>query len=229
MKKVVSLLLVMMMVLGTQAALAQRDSFAGEWHLARLETKGMTVSPEEANVDIHFDLRDDGTGVLYKGEAYAEMHWLYYMDMVILGKGETAMSFTYAGGELTTELGGGKLVFSREGAAAQEAAQESPAIPNAAAEDFYGAWSAQFVTMNGVRVGIENLGMQISFVINETGVQYTAKGKSTAALPYEVDNGCLTFSISGKAMTLTRLEDGSLCAVAENLPDEHMHFGKTGN
>ena len=136
MKKLLSLVLVLMLVLSA-FALAESGSVTGEWY-ADFYGSVYTLT-----------LNEDGTYVLNTGFEEDETGpWALDGDQLVIGSGDDSSAFAYDGESLTMALDEEVyMVFTREMPATFE-----PAAPvaDATLDDFAGTWTAYKCGVNGM-------------------------------------------------------------------------------
>lgn len=204
MKKLLSLLLALCLLVACGAAGAEAVDLTGAWYG---DLFGMSMN---------LNLVADGT---YTMELMGETDngtWAQTETGLTLDDGALTLTYDAAANTLGMEIEGIPLVFSREAAAAVGPAEVDTA---AVLEDFAGTWSADRVDFMGLVMPIAEMGMGMELVIEEANVTVNMiegetvesvvcagtfeNAELTIALPAEAEEEPQTFVIR-------RLVDGTV-------------------
>ena len=216
MKKLLSLVLVLMLVLSA-FALAESGSVTGEWY-ADFYGSVYTLT-----------LNEDGTYVLNTGFEEDETGpWALDGDQLVIGSGDDSAAFAYDGESLTMALDEEVyMVFTREMPATFE-----PAAPvaDATLDDFAGTWTAYKCGVNGMyfdQDGIVDLfGSDMTFIIEGDTMTTPALDEETPAEvnALTLEEGLVTIiSNNGDEPEgwITYLEDDTI-ALSLNFPESEL-------
>lgn len=222
MKKLLSLLLGLALMLGCAAMAEMTVDYTGEWVMTGAEMGGAAVDLSLLNISASMTINEDGTCVLtMMGEA----------ENGTWAAGEDGLTVTDASGEAGTYvLADGKLSVNREGVTmifSRPAVEETvaAAVP-ADASAYIGAWELTSGMANGVTVDVSTLNLTMHAYINEDGTcELITQGVSetgTWALAeggialtdelgdsfiFTLKDGALTTEMSGVTLVLTPMTD----------------------
>lgn len=172
-----------------------------------------TLSPlgdwyaEIGGMPLQLTLTEDGAYTLsFPGlpDAPTQGMWELNDGFIFLDGDETA-PFSWDGDRLTRRSMG--LFFTRE---APSLCAPAEIFPDAALEDFAGAWRSAYVLMEGAALPASSLGDDTILYIEENAVALTGSlfGEIIAEFAYE--NGALSFASEALAVTLQLQQDGFL-------------------
>lgn len=230
MKKLLSLLLALAMLLGC-TAFAEGVDYTGTWVLTGIEAMGMQMGPNalQANsMDFTMTLNADGTAVLTAmGEAENGTWVLTETGISITDATEMTMNVVYQDEVLVVEESGQKMMFTREGAA--PAIADAPAatiLANVDPKEFEGQWLLTKTSMMGMEFPAESLGVYMALVLSEgsgifgstddngelvsTEITYTVSEVEGVGTALDVVVTDAETGESAVLMTLNMQSDGSL-------------------
>lgn len=220
MKRLLSLLTALMMLLALLPATAEGADLTGIWYLSSVMVGETEVNPTVMGMNLSFDLQADGTAVAIManpdGAEEQTAAWALNDEgaLVISQDGEDTV-FTVGDGKLEGDLGGVIGVFTREAPAAVEA----PAPVAADSEDaFLGSWTLTKVDMDGTIMPVDILstaGMEINAALTveagKASVVLTFFGSELPAV-----EGATTFVDGALAMTVEGLEEPISISLCDN-------------
>ena len=165
MKKIVALLLALMMACSLTCALADASEAIGEWYLTELEADGTRMSVV-GMIEMTMVLNEDGTAssvAIVGGDSQEGAGtWTSDGDKIIVTMNNEPAEFTVVDGTLTGDMDGAIAYFSKE-------APEAPAAPQAVAaeseEAFLGNWKCVTISMEGLMMPAEMMGMNVTYAI----------------------------------------------------------------
>lgn len=169
MKKLLSLLLALAMMLGC-AAMAEAVDYTGLWLLTGAESQGIQMGPTMLammGLDMRMELAADGSVTLTtNGEAEAGT-WTVTENGVSISDATETLVFVYQDGVLTTEQGGAKMMLTREGAApaVDEGGQGNAVLAGVDPLAFEGAWLLTGASFMGMNFTADDMGVYIAFVL----------------------------------------------------------------
>ena len=192
MKKILALLLVLCMA--STLVLAESADFTGDWHLTKVSMSGMELNPSMLGMDMTISLAADGTGTIAMGDEPMPATWTE-ADGTITVSDETGegIAFTVnAEGCLETldAESGLLLVFSRE--VVETATFELPeAVMVENIQDFDGTWNATTLSLMGMIVPVETLGLDMTLVIENGSVTMMDGSENPTPVVCELIDGKL--------------------------------------
>lgn len=215
MKKLLSLLLALAMMLGC-VAFAESVDYTGTWVLTGVEIPGVSMGPSMlamSGMEITMTLNADGTAVLTAAGEEEVGNWTAT---------ETGVSLTDASGVtdalvyqdemLVMEQDGARMMFTREGAAPAIVEDAEPvAQANVDPASFEGQWLLSKVSMMGMNFSAEDLGMYMAFVLSEgKGIMGTNESEDGSIVTAEVVYAVAEAEGIGTALTIVPvLEEGA--------------------
>lgn len=235
MRKFFALLLVLCLACAACSALAG-GSYAGVWYLVRMRTaQGADVSLTGSDVQIIFDLKEDGTAVMTMtqgGESLSDSgSWKENAGTVtVTDSSGASRDLEVRGDELEMASGGGYMVFSRALPSAE--IPQVPAVRAESPEQFNGLWVMFRVLQNGMLADQGSIAAdQVPTVaIGDGKLIETAFNESGLAVQYVYDctfaDGTLTAAMTDDSGTLSivlsLLEDGTLQGVINGGTPEEL-------
>ena len=226
MKKLTSLILILCMVIVLLPATAENADIAGEW----TGSYAGHAIPMTLNADGTFSMNGtEGTWTL-DGET---------LSMTAMGE---TMTFTFKDDAITFSQQGESIEFARaaaeETAPAEEAAPAEESVPtegtvevsfanvnpDAAAEDFNGEWSIQFIATDGEVYANDTGEITADIAIRDGGITFgSGSGFSEVfgdkALKMEYADGAFTWSRAilgvGLSIKIEMLQDGMATATVD--------------
>ena len=193
MKKLISLLLALMMLLGCTAALAGSETFAGVWYLSYLVSDGEQINAADGGMNFTLVFSDDLSTAAFTTsflgeETTTNLTCTVEGDTITLTSDEDSLIATVEDGLLLLDEGEDtRMVFSREAPAGTVV--ETVAVESA--EAFYGEWDTVSLTMMGMAVSPEEAEVAPHFSISAEGITMT-DGEDGETMPYTFENGMLT-------------------------------------
>lgn len=197
MKKLLSLLLVLAMVLGC-TAFAEGVDYTGTWILTGAEAEGIQMGPSMLamiGLEQSMELNADGTLVMITVVPGAENMeeagtWTVTETGIALVDDVQTIEVVYQDEMLIIdeEASGAVLMFTREGAAPAVAEAAGPeAQANVDAASFEGQWLMTGVSMMGMDLSAEDLGMYMAFVLADgKGIMGTNESEDGSIVTGEV-------------------------------------------
>ncbi len=224
MKKLISLLLILCLAFLAASALA--EDYTGTWYLVRAVSNGTTVSIDGTGMNIIFTLNADGSCDMAMSVAGQEMtdngSWTANGNVItITDSTGAAMDVTVENGEFALDSGDGTVMYFSQ--TAPEAGEPLPAAIKAESlEQFNGSWTINKVTMMGIEVSAEDVGMDeiASLNIQDGKITENAQGGQTEMEGvFNAENGTMVATIEAEGMSFdlvfSLLEDGTLSAVMD--------------
>lgn len=218
MKKLLSLLLAAMLLLGC-TAFAEAVDYVGLWTLTGAEMGGAPIDMSVIGLSMTMDLRQDNTCTLTTmGEAEEGTWAVDAAGLVVTDSYGEPQVFALVDGKLEATQDGMKIIFSRAGDAAT----------------FVGVWVMTGMVVEGVEMGPDTMamfGMTLTMTLNEDGTcvvdgmgetdtgiwQATANGVAitdpTETLEFNYVDDMLVMDDGRSQMLLTR--EGAAPAIAE--------------
>ena len=211
MKKVISVLLALALSLMMIPAFAEGADYTGTWYIQRGVSGEETlevVDPE----GITLELREDGTFAMNTAGITAEGTWTVGEDGVVLTVDGTPTTLRVEGEELVLDSAGAVAYLGRTPATPKEL----PApLTVTEVEAFNGTWVPVAQISSGLFAKIDPATSQLGEVVIENGmVKTTADGYETEPAEFTFADGVQSgedTSIIPTQMSMTLLEDGSLC------------------
>ena len=189
-------------------------AFFGTWNGVSMEMDGATYSMADFGMTMVLTLNADGTVTVFDGEEEDASVWKVSNGVASM----QGMTLTILeDGTLCADEDGSKMIFSR-GDASAPAEPDVPAEPEAPAEPaapvgdegaaFFGTWYGVSMEMEGETFSLADFGMTMVLTLNADGTATMFDGEEENASVWTVSGG----AASMEGMTLTILEDGTLCA-----------------
>ncbi|MDO4483354.1 MAG: hypothetical protein Q4C54_02620 [Clostridia bacterium] len=204
MKKLVSVLLAVMMLLCTVAAVA--EGVPGVWYLNTISASGAAMNPGDLGMEMSFDLKEDGTGAATVMGESADCSWAEADGKVTVTIGDSVQEFTVDGDTLVMEEEGTSLIFTHEPPAAAFVPAEKVSTDDITA--FNGTWTMCKMGFGGMYIDLatadpaelkDMFGEDMTMVIDNGNV--TMMGNDDGA--YELKDGELTKTVSVGDETMT--------------------------
>lgn len=197
MKKLLSLLLALAMLLGC-TAFAEGVDYTGTWVLTGAEAQGMQMGPSMLamiGLNQSMTLNADGTLVMITEVPGSERleeagTWTVTETGIALVDDVQTLEAVYQNEMLVIneEASGAVMMFTREGAAPAVAeAAEPVAQANVDAKEFEGQWLLTGVSMMGMNFSAEEFGMYMAFVLSEgKGIMGTNESEDGSIVTMEI-------------------------------------------
>lgn len=174
MKKLISLLLALTMLLGC-TALGETIDYTGVWVLTGAESQGVEMGPStlaRVGLEMVMTLNADGTTTISAMGMEETATWVATENGIAVtdtNEGvEETVEYPYQNGMLLVEDHGSILMFTREGAAPAVAEAAGPvALSGVLAEAFEGQWLLTHASIMGVEMPAEPLGLYMALVLTE--------------------------------------------------------------
>lgn len=235
MKKLLSLLLALAMLLGC-VAFAEGVDYTGTWVLTGAEASGMQMGPATLAMvgldSVTLVLNADGTMTMTMMGMEEAGTWKVVENGISVDGGTDVQIFTYQDEVLTAASEDETMMFTREGAA--PAIEEAPVAVSLANVDpvaFEGEWVLTTASILGMEVSAEEIGGilllnlaagQCECTTIEEGVEPYVEALTYTVAEVEGEGTVLTLSgvdettgESVELMQLTMLEDGRLSALMD--------------
>ena len=164
MKKLVSFLMALMMAALLIPAVAETatDTFLGTWYMVEMSQDGVTIDPATMGLDITLILNEDGTFEMGLAGESEQGTWEATDAGLVLTLGEDTLDIVVGDGELTSDLYGMPVKFSREPG---EAATAPEKITAESEDAFLGEYKADLIDMFGMLMPVSVMGMEGSVTI----------------------------------------------------------------
>ena len=169
MKKLLSLVLVLAMLLGC-TAMAEAVDYTGVWALTGAEFAGVQMGPNMLagmGLDMRMELAADGNVTLTTNGEVETGTWAATANGVAITDEFETLEFVYQDEMLLMEQQGAVLMLTREGAAPaiDDAAQSNVVLAGVDPLAFEGAWLLTNASAMGIDFTAEDLGVYIAFVL----------------------------------------------------------------
>lgn len=153
MKKITSLILVLMLALACVSFSAAED-FTGTWYMTEMSAEGISISPADLGMEATLILNEDGSATLDLLGQVVEMTWAEENGTVTLSAEGESLALAYDGASLSMEMDGTGMKFERT-------AVESFTRPNEIAvtdiSAFNGTWQATRFGLAGIYMDLDML------------------------------------------------------------------------
>lgn len=214
MKKLLSLLLALMMLLGCTALAetAAAVDYVGNWVLTTLETAEATMDMTmlaQLGMDMTMTLNADGTMYTTTMGVKEEGAWVVTEQGIAITDDEETIQIIYQDDVLRIEEDGAAMILAREGAVTQADAGVQ-ADPGAADYNYVGAWVLASVEMFGLQMEPSAVGVSGDVALYEDGTcTLTMQDESQEGTWAVTETGITTTDAEGVVDTYT-LVDGQL-------------------
>lgn len=170
MKKLISLLLALAMMLGC-IAFAEGVNYTGTWVLTGIEADGIQMGMSMLSMmgmDMTLILNEDGTLVLTSMGIDENGTWAVTENGIAITDDTETLEVAYQDEILAMDEGGTLMMFTREGAAPAVVEATGPvACANVPAEAFEGQWLLTRLDMLGLTLPAEDFDMYMAFVLSD--------------------------------------------------------------
>lgn len=169
MKKLLSMLLALTMLLGC-TAFGEEIDYTGTWVLTGAESAGVQMGPSMLamiGLDMTMVLAADGAMTLSTMGLEETGTWAATENGIAITDANGTMEVLYQDGVLLVEEAGALMMMTREGAAPAIAEATGPvAQAGVPAEAFEGQWLMTGVSMMGMELPADQLGMYMALVLS---------------------------------------------------------------
>lgn len=190
MKKLLSLLLVLMMVL-SGAAFAEATDYVGYWLMTAVDMDGTTVDPTSLGLNAYLELYEDGTCLMVMLSEAQYGTWVATETGIETTDADGIVdAFTLEDGALVIEEEGSKLYFTAE--------QYTMPLTGLSMEAFDGEWVFSYLEFTGGIYSAEEVGMSMTLSLKDGQGVHTAIYTDETGEVNETFNGvCMTEEIEG--------------------------------
>lgn len=201
MKKLLSLLLVLMMLLGG-AAFAEAADYVGYWVLTGAEVAGVRVDPAMAGLSSYMELCEDGRYQVVMADDCQSGTWAVSANGIDIESAGIVVSFVLVDDALILEMEGDKLIYTRG---------TSPVpLSGLAVEDFNGDWVCTFLEVDGKTYAAASLGADLTLHIAD-GKGHVKMGSPAGAEEFDAICTVKESDDYGTVMYFDFLENGKPC------------------
>ena len=171
MKKLISLILVMLLICMAIPTMAEED-VTGDWYLKTMKMGDQEYDAASIGYVIVMTLNADGSATMAMpttGESSTGT-WTLDGDKITVTIDDDPVEGTVSEGAIVLEQDGGEMVFTRDEVSTITLAEVKAAE---CAEEFYGNWTSVYVEMEGMVMDISVVEMGVPNVtISETGMEF---------------------------------------------------------
>ena len=201
MKKLISLILVMLLICMAIPTMAEEE-ITGDWYLKTMRMGDQEYEAASIGYVIQMTLNEDGSVVMAMPEQEPETGtWVLEGDKITVTIDDDPAEGTVAEGAIILAQDGMELVFTRDEAAPITLAEVKAAE---SAEAFYGDWTSVYVEMEGMVMEIAVVGMGVpSVAISEDGMKF-----------FDEEDGTLTLILKMNKLDAPVFAEGKLTAKA---------------
>lgn len=232
MKKFLSVLLALLLMLSGISAFASEADLVGDWMLTQASVEGMTFGAADLGVEMTVTLNADGTATMSMTSdgvtETAEGSWSLNGDVATITADDEPADFTYENGRLSLTEDGVTMYLDKDGiipadaepsmdlsgllgeSEVSEGTAVEAAVPNA--DELIGAWTLAGASSSGIELTPEELGMEMSVVLND---DFTAVISVVTADSSEEDTGS-SWGLTATGATLTDSTGDSLSMYLED-------------
>ena len=197
MKKLISLILVMLLICMALPAMADEE-VTGDWYLKTMKMGDQEYDAAAIGYVITMTLNADGTmAMAMPGEEPVLGTWTLEGDKITVTADDSPVEGTVSEGMIILAEDGGEMIFTREAVEAIALAEVKAA---GSAEEFYGDWTSVYVGSDESVMEISVVGMGVTkMIISETGVEF-----------YDEEDGTLTIMLKINKLDAPVFEEGKL-------------------
>ena len=232
MKKLISLILVMLLICMAIPTMAEED-ITGDWYLKTMKSGDQEYDAASIGYVIAMTLNADGSAVMtMPGQEPVTGTWTLEGNKITVTADDAPVEGTVSEGAIILEQDGMEMVFTREEVSAITLAEVKAAE---SAEEFYGNWTCVYLEMEGKVMEVAIVGMGVpSVAISENSMEFFDEGDGTLTLVLKMNKLGAPVFAEGKlavkaaadalnpnfAIDAELLEDGmlKLTLVADNSP-----------
>lgn len=180
MKKLISLILVMLLICMAIPTMAEED-ITGDWYLKTMKSGDQEYDAASIGYVIVMTLNADGSAVMtMPGQEPVTGTWTLEGNKITVTADDAPVEGTVSEGAIILEQDGMEMVFTREEVSAITLAEVKAAE---SAEEFYGNWTCVYLEMEGKVMEISIVGMGVpSVAISENGMEFFDEGDGTLTL-----------------------------------------------
>ncbi len=180
MKKLISLILVMLLICMAIPTMAEEE-ITGDWYLKTMKSGDQEYDAASIGYVIVMTLNADGSAVMtMPGQEPVTGTWTLEGNKITVTADDTPVEGTVSEGAIILEQDGMKMVFTRDEVSAITLAEVKAAE---SAEEFYGNWTCVYLEMEGKVMEISIVGMGVpSVAISENGMEFFDEGDGTLTL-----------------------------------------------
>ena len=202
MKKLISLILVMLLICMAIPTMAEED-VTGDWYLKTMKMGDQEYDAASIGYVIVMTLNADGSATMAMpttGESSTGT-WTLGGDKITVTIDDDPVEGTVSEGAIVLEQDGGEMVFTRDEVSTITLAEVKAAE---SAEEFYGNWTSVYVEMEGMVMDISVVEMGVPNVtISETGMEF-----------FDEEDGILTLILKMNKLEAPVFAEGKLTAKA---------------
>ena len=202
MKKLISLILVMLLICMAIPTMAEED-VTGDWYLKTMKMGDQEYDAASIGYVIVMTLNADGSATMAMpttGESSTGT-WTLDGDKITVTIDDDPVEGTVSEGAIVLEQDGGEMVFTRDEVSTITLAEVKAAE---SAEEFYGDWTCVYLEMEGKVMDIAIVEMGIPHVsISENGLEF-----------YDEDDGTLTLVLKMNKLDAPVFAEGKLAVKA---------------
>ena len=158
MKRFLSLLLVLMMLLGG-AAFAEAVDYVGYWVATSAEVAGKTIEPAKLGLNAYMELYEDGTCLIVMMGNNEDGTWAATETGIDVESDGTVVSFVLVDGALVLDMEGDKLIYTRD--------VYTLPLSGLTAADFEGEWTFTYVELGNEVYYADEIGTTMTLSIKE--------------------------------------------------------------
>ena len=202
MKKLISLILVVLLLCMALPAMAEED-ITGDWYLKTMKMGDQEYDAAAIGFAITMTLNADGTSSMSMPDSEEALvgTWALDGDKITVTIDDDPVEGTVSVGAIVLEQDGGEMVFTRDEVSTITLAEVKAAE---SAEEFYGNWTSVYVEMEGMVMDISVVEMGVPNVtISETGMEF-----------FDEEDGILTLILKMNKLETPVFAEGKLTAKA---------------
>ncbi len=214
MKKLLSLLLTLCMLLGCIAQ-AEEIDYTGTWVCTNITEGDMSIDPTTLGMMITMTLNADGTGILDSMGETENAAWAVAENGVnVTDSLNDTVLFTYTDGALVGTEEGSTMTFTRESevTVAPAATAAAPATEEeVAAFNFSGYWNCTQAIALGMPFNAADLGVEMLFALYLDGTFEMVSGEDVGSGTWaKTAAGVDLTAANGNVLSFTLLSDGTI-------------------
>lgn len=216
MKRIFSVLLVLLLCLSALSFAAAETDVTGTWRLTAAESGDLSLEPAMLGLDWFFVLYDDGNCLFNANGDEVTIPWTMSGTQITLHGYGAPIIVDLEGDKLVINQNDVRMVFTREASAADAELPEG-ARADADADDFAGTWVATTVDISGIEIDMASTGLGLTLEIKGDTVLTTATNedgsvdKATDRAEYK-NGACIVLppTTQDEPVTCHLLEDGRM-------------------